>query len=196
MMITRFLAVLAPPLFGLALGCGGRTPSGSQNTGGTGGAGGGGGLDAASTECTAGTVTFELSAADGRNASYCVGLNCTDEWVTVRSQQGAAMPLSFGCSTKCEDCVPMGCPLICRAPKPMKEVGESFTWNGEYWPDSMCGGNQTCRSKKCATPGKYTARMCAAPSTSDAGSFCTVGAAKCIEVEFEYPSATPVDGAI
>jgi hypothetical protein len=193
-MIIRFLAVLAPLLFGLATGCGGRTPMGPQ---GAGGAGGGGALDDAAAACTAGTVAFHLSLKDGRNASYCVGLDCTDEWVTVRTPQGTPMPLSFGCSTACEDCRPIGCPLICVAPKQMKEDGERLTWNGTYWPDAMCGAKQTCRSKSCAAPGKYIARMCAAPSASITGSFCVVNdKPKCVEVEFEYPSATTVEGAI
>ena len=199
-MIIRFLVALAPLLFVLAVGCGGRTPAGSQDTGGVGGAGGaggGGGLEDASSACTAGTVTFHLGAADGRNSRYCVGLDCTDEWVTVRTQQDARMPLSFGCSTTCEDCRPIGCPLICPAPKPVKEDGERLTWDGTYWPEATCGAKQTCRSKRCASPGKYIARMCAAPNPLDAGSFCVVDEKpKCIDVEFEYPSTTTVEGAI
>ncbi|HMI86342.1 MAG TPA: hypothetical protein VK550_19745 [Polyangiaceae bacterium] len=196
-MMTRSFAVLATAFFVLALGCGGRTPSGSQDMGGASGAGGGGALDDASTACTAGTVSFHFSAVDGKNASYCVGLGCSEDWMTIRTQQGAAMPLSLGCSTTCDDCRSIGCPLICPAPKQMKEDGERLTWDGTYWPDAMCGTNLTCRNKRCAAPGKYVVRMCGGASSSDAGPFCIVnGTPKCFEVEFEYPSATLVEGAI
>lgn len=184
----------------MTLGCGGRTPSdptGGGATGGTGGAGGGGGLEDGSAACTAGSVTFHLSATDGRNTSYCVGLNCTEEWVTVHNAKGDPIPLALGCNTTCDDCRPVGCPTICITPKRMNPDGQRLTWDGTYWPDAICGAKQSCRSKRCAAPGKYVARMCATPSTSDAGQFCVVNTMpKCVEVEFEYPSAAPIEGAI
>ena len=196
-MVVRSIAVLAVVW---VTACGGKTPGGSPDAGsiedGAGGAGGGG-LEDVPTACTAGTATFHLSAADGRNTSYCVGIGCTAEWVTVRTPGGVAMPIAFGCSTSCEDCIPVGCPAICITPKRMKSDGERLTWDGTYFPDATCGAKQPCRSKRCATPGKYVARMCAALSSSDPNALCDVNATpKCAEVEFEYPSAATVEGAI
>jgi hypothetical protein len=196
-MIPRFSALLAPAAFVLAIGCGGRTPTSSYDAGGGGGAGGGGALDGSPSACTAGTVTFHLSAADGKNASYCTGRDCTAQWVDVQTREGQPMPIEFGCSTNCEGCQPIGCPLICIAPKRLPANGETLTWDGTYWPSATCGRQQVCREKRCAAPGRYVARMCAAASTSDAGMFCTVsGAPRCVDVEFDYPSAVPVEGAI
>jgi len=102
-MVARFLAVLAPIAFFLAMGCGGRTPMSLPEGDGSAGGGGGGGLDA-SAVCTAGTVTFHLRAANGKNSSYCTGFNCSQDWVTVRTRQGEPMALDALCSTKCDDC--------------------------------------------------------------------------------------------
>ena len=168
------------------------------SAGGAGGAGGGGGgIEDAPVACTSGTASFHLRAADGRNASYCVGLDCSEEWVTVRTPEGARMPLTLGCNTTCEACRPVSCPLICISPKRIKEDGERLTWDGTYWPEAKCGAEQhPCRNKRCASPGKYVARMCVA-ANADAGQSCVFhGAPKCVEVEFEYPSATVVEGAI
>jgi hypothetical protein len=195
-MIARFFAVFAPLIFVFTMGCGGRTPASSNDTGGAGGGGAGGGPDGAVADCNAGTVTFQLSAADGRNASYCVGMDCTEQWIAVSTKGGVPMHLTLGCNTTCEACTPVGCPLICIAPKQMKEEGERLTWGGTFWADATCGVNR-CRTKQCASPGKYVARMCAAAKSSDAGPFCAVNSApRCVEVEFDYPSAAPVEGAI
>jgi hypothetical protein len=197
-MIARLFAVYAALIL-FAVGCGGRTPAGSNETGGAsgaGGGGGGGGPDGAVTGCNAGTVTFHLSAADGRNASYCVGMDCTEQWIVVSTKGGASMPLTLGCNTTCDACTPVGCPAICITPKQMKEDGERLTWDGTFWADATCGANR-CRTKQCAAPGKFMARMCATAKSSDAGPFCAItSTARCVDVEFDYPSASLVEGAI
>jgi hypothetical protein len=198
-MVDRFLAALAPFAISSLIGCGGRTTMGWQDLDGSaGGAGGGGNFEDAPTACTSGTVTFHMRTADGRNASHCVGLGCTEEWVAVRTPQGARVPLNLGCNTTCEACRPVACPLICIAPKHMRPEGERLTWDGTYWADANCGTEKhLCRTKRCVSPGKYIARMCAAESASDAGQFCVVtGSEKCVELEFDYPSAAVVEGAI
>jgi len=194
-MVARFLAVLAPSAFFLAIGCGGRTPMSSPE--GDGSAGGGGGLEDAPAACTAGTVTFHMRGAAGNSSSYCTGFNCSHDWVTVRTQQDEPMALHARCSTKCDDCQVVGCPAICIEPKRLEADGERLTWDGTYWPEATCGAGQPCRTKRCASPGRYVATMCASASPPDAGPSCAVRAMpKCVDVKFEYPSAAIVEGAI
>src|SRR6185295_4197177 len=76
---------------------GGSTAGGSGGTG-TGGAGTGGNAmhpDAA-VNCTAGTVTFHMTEAPG--SDYCVGVQCTIVWVSVKTMSGKIMSLPGGCS--------------------------------------------------------------------------------------------------
>src|SRR3954449_7297336 len=85
----------------LATACGGATTSSDGNTndgGGTGGSAGGGVTpDAGPVACTAGSVTFELTAAGAPAVSYCVGKSCGVEWLEIRDARGGAMTLSRRC---------------------------------------------------------------------------------------------------
>jgi hypothetical protein len=82
----------------------------------------------------------------------------------------------------------------------MKPDGETTTWDGTYFEPGQCGNGQiACHNKQCAPPGKYVATMCASRSTSDAGTvgFCMASATPtCVDVPFDYPSATTVEGVI
>jgi hypothetical protein len=139
-----------------------------------------------------------MSAADPAS-HYCVGLRCSQDWMVIESPAGA-FPLSLGCSTTCDDCRAVACPDLCAAPVPMQADGEHLTWDGTYWPNSTCaGGTLGCRYKKCAPPGRYLAKMCAAPSTpgSAPAGFCTPGpTTTCVEVEFDYPGTATVEGVL
>lgn len=58
-----------------------------------------------------------------------------------------------------------------------------------------------CYNNQCAAPGMYTATLCAYPAPADAGANAcpvVVGAAvpTCVDVPFDYPSATPVEATI
>src|SRR6187399_929428 len=64
----------------------GGTTAGSGGNGGSGGPSEDAGNDAPAS-CP-GTVTFQLTAENGRSADWCVGSNCGDVWVTVTSATG------------------------------------------------------------------------------------------------------------
>ncbi len=148
--------------------------------------------------CTTGTVTFHMTAGGGSNSNYCVGSACTFVWVRVTSPDGKSMPFSQDCVAKCDDCQPVGCPGLCIAPQRMKPEGETLAWDGTYWDPSTCGAQVQCRSRRCAAPGRYTAQMCAYRSTSDAGTgYCmAVENPTCVDVPFDYPSGTLVEGVL
>ncbi len=194
--------------FGVAMGCGGSTTaepfdggtrSGSTGAGGGAGAGGSttGGSGGQIGPCTAGTTTFHMSTASGDNSDWCVGLGCTPGFMTISSTSGADMPIAKPCETMCSDCVPVACPALCVAPQTMKPDGESLTWDGTFWQASTCGAGTSCREKACAAPGRYKVTMCAARRISHAGTFCMPSAAPtCIDLDFDYPSATTVEGTL
>jgi hypothetical protein len=176
-------------------GAGGATGTTSSGTGTGGSSSGGGG---GPSLCTAGTTSFHMSATNGDNADFCVGLQCSTSWMTVTSMTGEDMPLEEPCETTCSNCMPIGCPALCIAPQTMKPEGESLVWDGTFWQGSTCGAaNVSCREKACAAPGRYKVKMCAARRSSDAGPFCMAGASpSCTELEFDYPSSAPVEGTI
>jgi hypothetical protein len=191
-------------------GNGGSSGSGGSSTGGSaiggsggstaggGGTGGTNGHPDAAVDCTAGTVTFHMTEAAGTD--YCVGVQCTNVWVSVKTMDGKTMSLSGGCLTSCDVCLPIACGAgACIAPQHMKPEGQTLTWDGTYQVQSTCGAGLTCQNKQCAAPGKYIATMCANRSTSDAGinGFCMADQTPtCVEVPFEYPSATTVEGVV
>jgi len=208
-------------------GAGGNTSAGgnggSTGGGGMGGAGGKGGSDSAGAGggkldaggtggqpvdasrpdgalACAGSVTFHMSAANGRSSDYCVGSQCSNVWVTVTAMGGTPVTFSQGCTPWCGDCQPVACPPgLCFLPQPMNAQGETFTWDGTNWAQGTCGAQTVCRAHQCAVPGKYVARMCAARSTPDAGTFsaCSQLATPiCVDVPFDYPSPTTVEGVI
>ena len=176
--------------------------SGTAGTDGTSGSSGTGGsivhVDAG-VQCTGATTTFHLTEAAGTD--YCVGTQCTSDWVSVKSMSGKVMSLSGGCVTTCAVCQPIACGAIaCIAPLRIKPEGQSRTWDGTYFEPSKCGAGLSCQEKQCAPPGHYIATMCANKSTSDAGvaGFCAGVdfTPTCVDVEFDYPSMKPVEGVV
>ncbi len=186
---------------GTSTGTGGSSSGAGGSSSGTGGsAGTNGGTGGGATQCTAGMVTFHLSAADGNNTDYCVGAGCSVEWMTVRSAAGQAINLASGCTTTCEKCQPVACTNLCIAPQRMKADGETTTWDGTYFQASKCNATTTCSQMQCAAPGQYIATMCAALSPPDSGlaGFCGITGQQptCVAVPFDYPSTTVVEGVI
>jgi hypothetical protein len=141
-----------------------------------------------------------MSAANGRSSDFCVGSQCSNVWVTVTTGTGSAVTFFQGCVASCSNCMPVACPpVLCALPQPMKAQGESFTWDGTEWDPGMCGAQMTCRSHQCAARGSYVAKMCASRSVLDAGPFgqCSpTPTLTCVDVPFDYPSATVVEGMI
>jgi hypothetical protein len=81
----------------------------------------------------------------------------------------------------------------------MKAQGETATWDGTDWQDGKCGANMACKSKQCAAPGHYIAKMCASRSVPDGGMFgqCNTNATQtCVDVPFDYPTSSVVAGMI
>ncbi len=208
----KFRFDLIALVFAAILGCGGAEFTAQDAGGSSGGTAGAGGVgtggtggqpaDAAShdapTTCTSGTTTFHMSAA-GSSSGYCVGSNCSNVWVTVTSKDGQSINIAPQCLTTCDACNPIGCAASCAAPQPMKPEGESLTWDGSYWVQSTCGAQVACQARQCAAPGGYVAKMCAYRSISDAGltGFCAASPTPtCVDVEFDYPSATVVEGVL
>jgi len=180
-------------------GVGGSGVAGTENSGGSSGTGGSVVHVDAGVVCTGAMTTFHMTEAAGTD--YCVGAQCTLNWVSVKSMSGKVMSLSGGCVTSCAVCQPIACGVgACIAPQRIKPEGQSLTWDGTYFEPSKCGAGISCQEKQCAPPGHYIATMCANKSTSDAGvaGFCAGVdfTPTCVDVEFDYPSMKPVEGVI
>jgi hypothetical protein len=179
---------------------------GASGTGGNVGTGGSSGTAGSVTHhdggvavCTGGTTTFHMTEASGTD--YCVGVQCTLSWVSVKSMTGKVMSLSGGCVTNCDVCQPIACgAAACIAPQHLKPEGQTLTWDGTYYEPSKCGAGISCQDKQCAPPGRYVATMCANKNTSDAGiaGFCQGfdSMPTCVDVEFDYPSMKTVEGVV
>jgi hypothetical protein len=79
-------------------------------------------------------------------------------------------------------------------------TGGDFVWTGVYYDGSSCGGGAGCFIQRFATPGRYRAVMCATPGTlsaPDGGQpVCTKEAPRCVELPFDFPSSTVVEGTL
>jgi hypothetical protein len=142
-----------------------------------------------------------MSAANGNNADYCVGAQCSAVWLTVTTSDGSPVTFSQGCAASCTDCVFVACPPVaCALPQPMKTDGETTTWDGSDWRAGTCGAQMTtCRARTCAAPGKYIAHMCASRKSQDAGALSQCSPAPtqtCVDVPFAYPTDVVVQGTI
>jgi len=185
----------------LATACGGATASsgGSANDGGgTGGSAGGSVMpDAAPVTCTAGIVTFELTAAGSPAVTYCVGKNCGVEWLEIHDARGGAMTLTRGCMSDCTSCQQLGCDLSCALPQQLKPEGVRRQWDGTYYAATTCGQGTACANAYCAPPGRYVATMCAGVKNNTDQMFCeTDPQQQCVDVEFDFPTADVVRGTV
>src|SRR5581483_8551371 len=117
--------------------------------------------DDAAGACS-GTVTFRLKANGG---VYCVGSQCSSNWLTVSTMSGAPVGTAPLCGVRCSTCVAIPCPpLPCFIPQPLPAGGATMTWDGTNWTQSTCGAQLSCAQQQCAPPGHYVARMCASPA--------------------------------
>ena len=152
------------------------------------------------------TITLRLVVA--ANKSYCdMTSGCSGPvHITILDAAGATLDVSTPeCATICStSCRPLLCPEIaCLAPHGVAFTGTDLTWDGTVYTMSTCGSGTACYAPKKAAAGRYVARMCATPgtvTTSDAGVFeskCTAtGAQQCIDVPFDLPGPTPVQGKL
>lgn len=140
-------------------------------------------------------MKFLLTAPAGDD--YCIDA-CMSLWLSVLPVGGGSpLAISGACTTTCAQCQPIAC-APCAPAQHLKPEGEAYSWAGSVWERSTCGAQMNaCVNQLCVPPGKYVARMCASRSTSDAGAYCMSSATPtCVEVPFEYPSATTVEGVL
>lgn len=185
-------------LVGMVAACGAATSSGESTSG---------GADVPTCEAP---LTFELRVESG---SYCAGGQkaCDAEWLTILGPDGQPFARDNTCNTSCGDCAPVRCPGSCIQPVPIADK-VTRAWDGRLFAQSTCNGSAgtlSCGAAKCAPKGRYTARMCASPSATvgDAGADaasgpstqCTIAQGaqpKCVDVQFDWPSTTPVVGTL
>lgn len=210
-------------LFGIGIGaCGGQSSAedadagihadagahagsgGNAGMGGAGGAGGSGGTssgDAAQASCS-GQVTFHLMAPSGHAAEYCNHLPCAfATGLTILDGAGQGLTLTEDCGmTDCDRCAASFCSGACPAAQPLTESGEEFTWNGVVWvADGTCGAGTACTQRHCATPGRYTAHLCAYPNQQPDAAFSCGSVSQnpvCVDVPFDYPTNDTVTGTL
>jgi hypothetical protein len=155
-------------------------------------------VDAAPTECASGKVTLQMKGT-AASSDYCIGADCSWEWLTISTANGEALSRSHECVSDCADCRLVGCTGSCAAPRQMQPDGETAEWDGTYWVGgATCGSGVACADKRCAPPGKYIAKMCAyANQTPDGVGACGSGSARiCVDVEFNLPAADAVVGRL
>jgi hypothetical protein len=177
--------------------CGGATlPGGGAGAGGSSDSGGGT-AEAGPIGCTVGSVTFELMTAGAPSVEYCVGRNCGTEWLAIKSASGQEMQITHHCISDCTSCNQIGCDLLCALPQPVKPEGVRQQWDGMFFTASTCGQGQMCANPNCAPPGKYVATMCAGVKNNADAMFCeTDPNQQCVDVEFDYPTTSVVQGTV
>jgi hypothetical protein len=76
----------------------------------------------------------------------------------------------------------------------LDDAGTTKTWNGVYYAPGHCSSyGLNCASRRCASPGHYTAKMCGCVSIDQNG-FCA--GSTCVSVPFDYPTANTVVGTL
>jgi hypothetical protein len=145
------------------------------------------------------TIEFQVSTSK----SYCEQGQCgASSSIAIKDATGAVLARSAGdCYTPCDTCRMLPCPGYACQSRGYAISGETLTWDGTYYAASTCGTAVSCRDRRFAAAGTYTAVMCAKPGTlaNDASQVpqCTnVGPAECVEVPFAFPSSTKVVGAL
>jgi hypothetical protein len=196
---------------GLAVASGACGASKLDDSSGSGGSAGGAtatGGRSGGTAGSPGSVTFVMTTPPG--LAYCDQLSCAGgpTHLSITDAAGSAVHWPAGqCgTTECDTCQQLACPLVavlCPAPEGVVYGGGTTTWDGAYLADSTCGSAHTaCSQPRFAAPGRYLAQYCATPGDvthPDAGFFpiCTAtGATQCVQVPFDFPSATPVQLAL
>jgi hypothetical protein len=150
-----------------------------------------------------GRTTFQLVIPADK--SYCdQSSTCASNGhITILDASGRAVTLGIPwCSTICSSaCMPSPCPGIACLEQGFPVKSTSFDWDGSAFATSTCGAKMDCYQPGFAAAGSYVARFCATPGTlsSDGGApqTCTAtGPIACVDVAFDFPSATPVVGQL
>lgn len=136
--------------------------------------------------------------------SYCMTSQCGEgPSIDIEDSSGHSLfTVSAGCtSVSCDTCTTSPCPGFACQMIGIAVSGATLDWDGRYNVTSSCGSGTSCVTHTYASPGKYTAKMCATPGTlagSDGGDqqCVTSGPPKCGSVVFDFPSTTPVAGTI
>lgn len=161
-------------------------------------------------ETSAGTVTIQLTVEPERYCNpgpYCDGARGhisivrIDDGTTLRPANAP-----FCGYTPCETCEAPACIGAGCLPTPREVNDEQVSWDGSYQEEGSCGdANAACHNLRYVPPGRYLARMCATPGSivtapaDETGIETTCepsGPDECVEVEFDYPSADPVEGRL
>lgn len=167
-----------------------------------GGTGGSGGASGGTGGVSPGTTTIELQIGPG--ASYCQEAGCGPvSSIGIKDASGQALVLGPGdCYTPCDSCELLPCPGAACQLQGYAVTGQTLAWDGTYFASDSCGPSSTqCYAHRYAIPGTYSAVMCATPGTltQDANQVdqCTAtGPVECVEVSFQFPSATPAIGKL
>ena len=202
----------APPVAPDAAGGAGGAGGGGGQTGGAGGQTGGADGQAPRDAITdapvvsAGTVTLRLDVAPG--AAYChlKGLCTNPVHISIRDSSGRTLltQLQFGiCPAQCGSCMRPPCPgAPCLPPAGEMFTGEQLVWDGGKHEQGMCGLETCVHDRSFVRPGRFTAVMCATPGVvqppTDAGppTCRQTGELECVEVAFDFPTATPVQATL
>ena len=179
-------------------GIGGGTSSGGMSGGGAAGAisSGGGGAGGGSS-CAGGTVTFKMVPNKSSGGTFCT--SCGANWLTITNASAKAVLFERSCNVAdCSTCASTACPPIACLNQIVPDGGLTRDWDATQWVGSTCGaGAMACASAHCVPPGKYRAKMCGYKNTTPDGNFCTPNdTPSCVEVDFQLPGATTVQGTI
>ena len=116
--------------------------------------------------------------------------------VGVGAVSVATGPCDALCGTACVQPDMRGCGFQCGPG--LFDFGTNerrWSWDGTVFVDGRCDAH-SCRQSECAPPGRYRAKVCgaygdevAADNFPDA---CKPRRTECVEVEFVWPSSTPI----
>ncbi len=117
-------------------------------------------------------ITFLLNYS----GILCPGSVCSEDWLSITGPDDASVPALAGfpmvpCS-ECGECEANPANCLSECPILPGSAGPwSFVWNGQTHPTSMCpsGSQYSCTTDSCATPGAYTATICAHTPAAEAG---------------------------
>ena len=116
------------------------------------------------------------------------------QWLTI----GAPF-CAYGCAT-CQPTPCPGVPVCTSAPWGVPVTTVETSWDGSYVEQSTCGNGAACFSPRFVRRGRYVARLCATPGvvTGDgAAPTCTAtGPQECVDVPFDLPGPSPVEGRL
>lgn len=171
----------------------------SGSAGATGSGGGGGSSGGSGGSGSPGTVTIEFTVVGPDSYCATASLCSAGPSIDVLDSTGNSFfSVVRSCTdVDCTTCQTLACPgYYCPPPSGVAVTGARLIWDGSYTTRSTCGAGFSCDETVYAPPGKYTAKMCAAPGTLT-GQVCTnSGPGKCGTVTFEFPSGTVVKGTV